>query len=202
MSRPSKGKRRDRHHDHAHLTEHGEGDHAQLAVQGEGGRGQLPGREPAAYLELMPGCETPCFEWASPNAVKVWHARFDHARRCGVWRKLAETPTDGHCQESHLYCIWAVDLVARTLALNRNTVGSALKELVDLGWLRKSTLRNKGGTFSGFEYVILPPPKEPTKAALHRYAEKVDKKYLDAHEAAGESGRKKPCPNYLSDKAL
>lgn len=170
--------------DHAHSAEHGEDNHAQSDVHGEIGRGQLPKLNATACLQLIPGCETPGFDWVSANGIKVWHALFDHARRLGLAEKPRETGLGTDHPEPYLYCIWAVDLMARLLAASRNTVGAAFKELVDLGWIRKSTLRNKGGIFCGFEYLIVPPPKEPTKAARHRYAEKVDKKYQEANEAA------------------
>ena len=182
--------------DHARPTEHGEGDHAQSAGHGGVGRGRLPELNATACLQLIPGCETPGFDWASPNAVKVWHALYDHARRLGLAEKPRETDIGTDHPEPYLYCIWAVDLLARLLAVSRNTVGSALGGLVDLGWIRKSALRNKGGIFSGFEYAILPPPKEPTKAARHRYAEKVDEKYQEANEAVERL--RKMLPDYRS----
>ena len=141
---------------------------------------------------MMPGCDTPGFDWASANAVKLWHALFDHALRFGLIQLPSSTELGGDNPEPCLYCIWAVDLIAHLLDLSRNTVGSALKELVDLGWIRKSTLRNKGGVFSGFEYSILPPPTEPTRAALHRYSEKVDKKFAEANEKAERLRRMNP----------
>jgi len=141
----------DHHPVHAQQTGHGDGDHAQSGVHGQVVRDQLPRLDPAACLDLMPGCETPGFDWASANAVKVWHALFDHARRLGVPQTPSSTELGGDNQEPCLYCIWAVDLMARLLDMSRNTVGSALKELVDMGWIKKSTLRNKGGVFSGQE---------------------------------------------------
>ena len=156
---------------HAQETVHGDDDHAQSGVHGQVVQVQVRRLDAAACLDLMPTCDTPGFDWVSSNALKVWHALFDHARRHGVPNPPSSTELGGdQQQEPCLYCVWAVDLMARLLDLSRNTVGSALKELVDLGWIRKSTLRHKGGTFSGFEYSILPPPTVPTRAALHRYS--------------------------------
>ena len=111
--------------DHARPVEHGEGNHAQSAGHGGVGRGRLPELSASACLKLIPGCETPGFDWASPNAVKVWHALYDHARRLGLAEKPRETDIGTDHPEPYLYCIWAVDLMARLLAVSRNTVGSA-----------------------------------------------------------------------------
>jgi hypothetical protein len=178
---------------HAQETVHGDENHAQSVVHGEVVQSRLSRLDPAALLDLMPGCETPGFDWASATALKVWHALFDHARRHGIPNPPSSTELGGdQQQEPCLYCVWAVDLMGRLLDMSRNTVGSALKELVDLGWIRKSTLRNKGGVFSGFEYMIVLPPTEPTRAAIHRYAEKVDKKFQDANEKAERLRRMSP----------
>lgn len=69
---------------------------------------------------------------------------------------------------------WTVDLLAHACGCNRNTAGATLKELVILGWIRKSIGRHSGGEYSGFWYRLLIPPTELTTTAEHLYNSRAD----------------------------
>ena len=148
-------------------------DHAQNTVRRN--HAQETGHGPGEYLALMPTCETPGFDWVSARASHVWLALFDHARRCGIWVypkhvSAAEANADNDTDVANwigLGAQWTVDLLARTCGIGRNAAGAALKELVDLSWLRKSMKRHSGGQFTGFVYVLMPPPHILSEAAQH-----------------------------------
>ena len=88
--------------------------------------------------------------------MKVWHALYDHALSAGAGQKLRETDIGTDHPEPYLYCIWAVDLLARLLAAAETRWGLPLVNSVDLGWIRKSAFRNKGGHIQRFR-VRHPP---------------------------------------------
>jgi DNA-binding IclR family transcriptional regulator len=65
-----------------------------------------------------------------------------------------------------------IEELAERSGLSDGTVGSALKELVDLAWLRLNATRGLGITV-----VLLTPPAKLAAAAQDRYMEKLKKRY-------------------------
>jgi predicted transcriptional regulator len=73
-----------------------------------------------------------------------------------------------------LEAIWTVGQLAHACGFNRNTAGAALKELVILGWIKKSRERHSGGEFGGFRYRLVVPPNELTTTAAHLYNSRLE----------------------------
>jgi len=132
---------------------------------------------------LMPAPQTSGFDLCSPRVMQVWLALCHHALRHGKWG----TPESAHDYDPRylelriirtkgLYATWTEDLLARVCGIERKTVERCLFELTDLGWIRKSRVRDADGQFAGFSYVLLIPPTTLTDAATNRYRAAIQKK--------------------------
>ena len=140
--------------------------------------------------KFFPTPNTPGFALASPRAFQVLMALYAHAvgHRLGSEVDSAEPPSDdGRSIPSidHEACLeaeWTLDQLARVCGCHRNVAGGTLAELVDLGWIRKSLARHKGGEFSGFHYRLLVPPTTLNNTARHRYQQKIEEAEMRLRE--------------------
>lgn len=148
---------------------------------------------------LHPTPDTPGFALASTRAFQVWLALYFHAfdNRLVKALKPQIAPEnlavldDGRSVPSlheadFLEAEWSVEQLARACGCHRNAASDALKELADLGWIRKSLVRHKGGEFSGFWYRLLVPPTTLTITARHRYQQRLE----EAEERLRERGQR------------
>lgn len=108
---------------------------------------------------LAPGIDTPGFADCPPRSIKVWLALFDHA----VCEAIAESRDERGLPGSdalYLEAEWEAAALGRACGMSSRTVGSAMKDLEALGWLRKKKIRGDGGQYEGFSYELLPPPMD------------------------------------------
>ena len=160
----------------------------------------LPADWAAIFRLLTPTPETPGFDLCSPRVFQVWLALFVHALYHGRWGD----PKANHdpryldlrfVRSAGLYATWTEDLLARTCGIERKTVERCLLELLDLGWLRKTRVRDAEGHFAGFSYILLVPPSKLESAAIHRYEKAIAEKQtrLDVEKRKLDRGR----PDYV-----
>ena len=73
----------------------------------------------------------------------------------------ANTPDQSFATIRHhhtgLFAQWTVELLAKSVNLKHSAIHTALRELVDLGWLWKSPVKNAGGQVSGFVIIWYRP---------------------------------------------
>jgi hypothetical protein len=99
------------------------------------------------------------FVTLSGRGAKAWLALFAHAQQHGMWRPCRVDPLRPGLSEDHqstLTAHWTVAGLASAMAVNRDTAGKALQELVDGGWVRRENPRNKG-QFGGIDYCFTIP---------------------------------------------
>ena len=103
-------------------------------------------------IYTIPGAGMPGWRLVSPRAVHVLMTLAARAR--------AQNTVHGTVQVSD---------VADWCGCTRNTVGQALGELRDLGWLATEYVRDTRGRPAGVAYRLLPPPPVLADAAVLRY---------------------------------
>jgi hypothetical protein len=116
----------------------------------------------------------------SSRAAKAWLALFGHARRHGTWQPPHVDPLRPELSEGQrntLMAFWTVNGLGHAMGVNRDTAGKALKELVQGGWVKIRTPRNKG-QFGGIAYSFS-VPMSVTQADKARVTEGLKKRGIE-----------------------
>jgi MarR-like DNA-binding transcriptional regulator SgrR of sgrS sRNA len=115
-------------------------------------------------LDLLPGPDNGGFKLANPRCFQVVLALLHHTTKMYP----GTNPSDGR------ELSWTVKQLASACGCNDRTAGRALKQLVEMGWVKTGQSRHAGGEYSGFTYKLCKMPAVMTEAAKRQQQERIE----------------------------